>query len=85
MNKFSLELYYYESCPFCQLVLGVIKSLNLKVVFRDITKDKSALNKLISDTGRRTVPCLYINEKPMFESRDISEWLKKNESHLTKN
>lgn len=85
MNKFTLELYYFDSCPYCQLVLSVIHSLNLKVKFNDISKDSSSLNKLVSDTGKRTVPCLYINGKPMFESRDIANWLKSNESQLEKN
>lgn len=85
MNKFSLDFYYFDSCPYCQIVLSVIKSLNIKVNYKDICKDSNALNKLVSDTGRRTVPCMYINGKPMFESRDIANWLKQNEANLEKN
>jgi len=42
------------------------------------------MEKLKKDTGRTTVPCLYINGKPMFESYDIMEWLKTNEGKLEK-
>lgn len=38
----------------------------------------------MNDTGRRTVPCLYIDNQPMFESQDIMEWLRDNESNLEK-
>ena len=29
-------------------------------------------------TGRTQVPCLFIDDVPMFESADIIAWLKKN-------
>ena len=42
-------------------------------------------SQLINDTGRSTVPCLYINGEPMFESQDIIRWLKDNAHSLEKN
>ena len=66
------------------MVQGVIKDLNIKVDYRDIMSDKAALEKLVADTGRRTVPCLYIDGKPMHESSDIMNWLKSNEANLEK-
>jgi glutaredoxin len=84
MNSPKLELYYFEACPYCQLVLEVIEDLSLKVEYKDIRKDEASLSKLIQDTGRRTVPCMYIDGKPMHESSDIMNWLKKNQDHLEK-
>jgi len=81
----KLELFYYDSCPFCQYVLQVIDELNVKVEMKNILEDQTNLQRLMSDTGRRTVPCLYIDNQPMFESQDIMEWLKSNESTLEKN
>lgn len=83
MSK-KLELFYYDACPFCQIVLQVIKQLNIKVDYKNILEDEESLNRLISDTGRRTVPCLYIDNKPMFESADIARWLQDNASSLDK-
>lgn len=85
MDNIKLELYKFDSCPFCHMVMEHIEQLNLKVEYHDIQTDIQALNKLTSDTGRRTVPCLYIDGKPMFESRDIMQWLSDNEANLTKN
>ncbi|PIP96777.1 MAG: glutaredoxin [Bdellovibrio sp. CG12_big_fil_rev_8_21_14_0_65_39_13] len=86
MSAPLLELYYYYSCPFCQIVLEVVKELNLQVELKDILANREDLNRLVRDTGRRTVPCLYIDGKPMFESRDIVKWLRDNKQNLkTKN
>ncbi|MDD0852670.1 glutathione S-transferase N-terminal domain-containing protein [Halobacteriovorax sp. GB3] len=85
MNTPKLELFYFDSCPFCQIVLQAIKELNIKVDYKDIFSDQQNLERLVSDTGRRTVPCLYIDNKPMHESSDIIQWLKSNADKLEKN
>ncbi len=78
----KLELFYFDACPFCQLVLRAIDELNIKVDYKNIYDDERNLNRLLGDTGRRTTPCLYIDGKPMFESADIINWLKENKSKL---
>jgi glutaredoxin len=67
--------------------LSAIKSNKLenKVIYFDTRKDQKNREKLISDTGRSTVPCLYIDGKPMHESRDIAEWLNNYAKDLNKN
>lgn len=80
----KLELFKFDACPFCVRVMSTINDLNLKVKMRDIQYDNESLNKLVSDTGRRTVPCLYIDGKPMFESADIIAWLEDNSDKLEK-
>ncbi|RLA64113.1 MAG: glutaredoxin [Epsilonproteobacteria bacterium] len=80
----KLELYYYPSCPFCRIVIEVIHQLELKVDYKNIHEDFSNMEKLKKDTGRTTVPCLYIDNNPMFESYDIMEWLKTNKDKLEK-
>lgn len=73
----KLELYYYPECPYCQIVLSALDETHLKdkVSYYNIRQDPSRRDKLINDTGRGTVPCLYIDGKPMHESRDIANWL----------
>lgn len=84
MSSPKLALYYFESCPFCVMVINLINQHNLDVELRDIFTNQDRLNKLMADTGRRTVPCLYIDNKPMFESSDIMAWLEENSSNLSK-
>lgn len=81
----KLEYFYYDSCPFCMMVASVINELNVKVDYKNILEDQTNLERLVQDTGRRTVPCLYIDNKPMHESADIMKWLKENEANLEKN
>ena len=80
---YKLELYYFPQCPFCVRVLQVIEQLNLKKIeLNNIIEVPAHREKLINDTGRSTVPCLYINDKPMFESADIVTWLQDHKSEL---
>ncbi len=84
MSTPKLELFYYDACPFCAFVLREIEDLKILVEKRNILEDQSNLQRLMTDTGRRTVPCLYIDNKPMFESQDIVDWLINNKSSLEK-
>jgi glutaredoxin len=84
MKYHHLDYYYFDSCPFCQRVLRVIHELKIKVNYKDIYGDTTNMQKLLHITGRKTVPCLFIDGNPMHESADIIAWLKANESKLEK-
>jgi glutaredoxin len=73
-----LALYKYDSCPFCQRVFGAIDDVDVNIEYRDIRTDMSHRNALSARTGRTTVPCLFVNDVPMFESGDIANWLRNN-------
>jgi glutaredoxin len=77
MKEHTLDLYYFEQCPFCQIVMQALRVTGLeeKVTYYDIHENHKYKEKLIADTGRGTVPCMYIDGKPMHESRDIANWL----------
>ena len=85
MHSTKLNLFYYDECFFCQKVLREIKKLNIKVSFNNIYEDQNNLHMLLEKTGRKTTPCLFINGEPMFESDDIIEWLRENQTQLEKN
>ena len=78
--KQSLELFYFPQCPFCALVLDTIEDLGIedKITLLNIRENESYFKRLLEDTKRTTVPCLYIDNKPMFESNDIVNWLRSN-------
>jgi glutaredoxin len=84
INKPTLELYYFDACPYCQKVIRAIQKNKIKVNYIDIYEDTNHLQKLIYITGRKTVPCLFIDGHPMHESSDIVEWLEKNTDTLVK-
>lgn len=72
----TLALYKYNSCPYCMRVLRVIEDLGVEVEMRDIMADRSHRDSLREQTGRTSVPCLYIDGEPLFESADIVAWLR---------
>ncbi len=75
----KLELFYFPQCPYCQIVLSAIKTSGLEkqVELLHTNDNPQYKQRLVRDTGRGTVPCLYIDGKPMHESKDIAEWLYK--------
>jgi len=71
----ELVLYKSSTCPFCIRVEAEINRTGVKVQYRDIRSDPSAGDHLYRRTGRGTVPCLFVDDVPFFESSDIKKWL----------
>jgi glutaredoxin 3 len=84
MNMKKLELFYFKECPYCQTVLNEIDKLKLKktIHFLNTRENISFKERLLKVTGKTQVPCLFIDDKPMFESADIVIWLRENSQHL---
>jgi len=75
----TLELYYFESCPFCQKVLSFLKAQGISgMTKKDIKTTPLFEKELLALGGKKQVPCLMIDGKPLYESDDIISWLKKN-------
>ncbi|EFI41519.1 MULTISPECIES: glutaredoxin [Peptoniphilus] len=73
----NLRLFTGTWCPFCKRVEFFISKNNISdIEIINIDKDKDARDYLIEKGGMRQVPCLFIGEKPMYESRDIINYLK---------
>jgi hypothetical protein len=68
------------------MVLQKINQLGLtdKIELKNTLEVPEHKNFHQTTTGRTTVPCLYIDGKPMFESGDICDWLVANQSSITK-
>ena len=78
----KLELFYKSSCPFCIKVLAFIEEKEIEVELLDVTSSKEISNRLIQEGGKRQVPCLMIDGKPLYESDAIIEWLSQPSSSL---
>ncbi|MDO4538228.1 MAG: glutathione S-transferase N-terminal domain-containing protein [Coriobacteriales bacterium] len=75
----TLDLYYYESCPFCQKVLRAMRRLGIEdqITLKNIHRDREADATLVRVGGMHQVPCLFIDGKPMYESDDIVAYLER--------
>lgn len=75
--EMKLELFKFDSCPYCQRVMKYIKDNDrTDIIYRDIRRDPQALEILVTVGGMEQVPCLFINGEPLYESLDIIDWLK---------
>jgi len=76
----ELELFKFDSCPFCQRVYGTIRKLGVwdDIRMRDTISEPGANEELIQRGGKRQVPCLFVDGEPMYESAEISRWLEQN-------
>ena len=76
--KNKLILYYKPTCPYCQKVIRYMDQANIKFPLANISDGYEALQELINVGGKRQVPCLFIDDKALYESDDIIEWFKNN-------
>lgn len=74
----ELELYVMTGCPYCIKVKNFLASNGISIPQRNITTDRTAERHLIAVGGKRQVPCLFIDGKPLYESSDIITWVQKN-------
>ena len=73
----KLELFKYDSCPYCQRVFRYLEeSGRTDVELLDINRSEENNRRLIEVGGKRQVPCLFIDGAPLYESLDIIDWLK---------
>ena len=68
-------LYYKKSCPYCQKVLRFMDDRKIMMDTRD-TLQPGIQNDLVRVGGKKQVPCLVVNGKPLYESDDIVEYLR---------
>lgn len=76
----ALALYYFPACPFCVVVIDAMERLGIDIELRNIFVDPQWRQELIQQGGRKTVPCLRIENDAgqvtwMYESRDIIRYL----------
>jgi glutaredoxin len=83
----TLSLYYYDSCPFCQITLKALKETGLDVELRNIQRQSHYRSELIKQGGSAQVPCLRIDLDDgkttwLYESRDIIHFMRSYASEL---
>ena len=72
----KLELFTFETCPYCRRVMNAIEqSGRTDVEYHDIHKNPDDYKRLLAEGGMDQVPCLFIDGKPLYESGDIIAWL----------
>lgn len=76
-ESLDLELYKFDSCPYCQHVFRAVRRLAVPVRYRDIWEDEAAARRLVEVGGLDQVPCLLVDGRPLYESADIVAFLER--------
>ena len=71
-------LYYSPHCPYSKKVLNYLKTSHQQIALKDVTQNKLAVRQLEVYGGYKKVPCLFIDQKPLYGADDIIDWLYKN-------
>ena len=71
----ELALYVITGCPYCLKVKHFLADNGVTIPERNISTDSDAEQTLIAVGGKRQVPCLFIDGKPLYESSDIIAWV----------
>ena len=75
----SCTLYYRPTCPYCLNVLRFIKGSGITIPLKDITEPENHAY-LLRNGKVDQVPCLFVNEVPIYESEVIIAFLEKRSS-----
>ncbi len=74
----NLTLYYMETCPYCQKVLGFMHDNEITLDLKNVLDNPRFRDELLEAGGKTQVPALDIDGTIMYESDDIINWLKDN-------
>jgi glutaredoxin len=75
-TRLDLTLYMFAGCPYCRRVTDAAAALGFTLETRNIRADPAALADLLRVGGKKTVPCLFVNGRALYESEDIVRFLK---------
>lgn len=70
-------LYVGTNCPFCKKVKDFMAENNINIDIVNINENRESMLKLMKESGKRQIPCLYHDGKYLYESNDIIEKLSK--------
>ncbi len=71
----QLVLFGHDYCGYCVRVNRALERLGVEVEQRNLLVDPAHRQQLRARTSRTQVPCLFIDDVPLFESLDIIAWL----------
>jgi len=61
----DIKIYTTTYCPYCVRAKSLLKSKNLPYQEIDVTSDDELRERMITASGRRTVPQIFIDGRPI--------------------
>ena len=66
-----IEVYATESCPYCRRARALLDQKNVSYRVIDVASDRTRLHEMMSRSGRRTVPQVFIADTHIGGSDDL--------------
>lgn len=67
----QITIYTTQTCPYCIRAKGILKNLAMPFTEIDVTADDEKRRWLVGATGRRTVPQIFVDDKPIGGCDDL--------------
>lgn len=71
------------NCNFCHTAKHLLDQRNIDYQEIDLFKQNEQAQQLIQQSGQRTVPQIFINDKPIGGFNELSQLIANNELNLT--
>ena len=71
-------------CNYCHAAKNLLQQQRIAYQEVDLIKDDEQAQQLLVQSGQRTVPQIFINEKPIGGFTELSQLLRNTESDLTR-
>ncbi len=71
------------TCGYCHAAKNLLQQRGITYEEVDLIKDGEQAQQLLIQSGQRTVPQIFINEKPIGGFTELSKLLSNNESNVT--
>lgn len=72
----QVKIYTTTYCGYCKKAKALLESKGIPFEEVDVTEDDAKREWLVKTTGRKTVPQIFIDEKPIGGFDDLSLFLK---------
>jgi glutaredoxin 3 len=75
-SNLDIVIYSKDNCPWCTKAKAALTDKKLSYKSIDVlSMDPSELEKIMEETGRRTVPNIFINGKNIGGYQELMKWL----------
>ena len=71
------------TCSYCHAAKNLLQQQGVNYQEIDLLKDGEQAQRLLIQSGQRTVPQIFINDKPIGGFTELSQLITKNEFDLT--
>lgn len=73
----QVKIYVTNYCPFCRQAEALLKQKGIPFEAIDVTDDDKTRAWLVKTTGYKTVPQIFIDEKPIGGYEQLVDWFRK--------